>query len=225
MSIKPKLLIFDINETLLDMSPLKESINKSLKNEWAFEMWFPTLLQYSLVETITENYKNFSEIAAATLKMTAQKLGVQLTEEDIKFTLNPITKLTAYPEVFKALETLKENGFLLVALSNGKPDVLEEQLKYAKIYPYFDKVLSIEGVKNYKPHASTYHYAYSLMNVLPEDTMLIAAHGWDITGANRAGIQSAFISRPGKSIYPLGLEPEITGSSLLEITDLLVNMN
>ncbi|CAM4060130.1 haloacid dehalogenase type II [Gillisia hiemivivida] len=221
--IKPKLLIFDINETLLDMEPLKKSINEALKEERAFDIWFPTLLQYSLVETLTKNYKDFSEIAGATLKMTAQKLDIDLTEVQIKSILSPITKLSAYPEVSNALKVLKQNGFKLVALSNGKPQVVIDQLKYARIHHFFDKVLSIEEVKNYKPHASTYHCAYSLMNVLPEDTMLIAAHGWDIAGAKRAGIQAAFISRPGKSLYPLAIEPEIIGSNLKEITESLLS--
>ncbi len=223
MNTKPKLLIFDINETLLDMTPLKKSINEALKDARAFDIWFPTLLQYSLVETLTKNYKDFSEIAGATLKMTAHKLDIDLTEVQIKSILSPITKLSAYPEVSNALEVLKQNGFILVALSNGKPQVVNDQLKYARIHHFFDKVLSIEEVKNYKPHVSTYHCAYSLMNVLPEDTMLIAAHGWDIAGAKRAGIQAAFINRPGKSLYPLAIEPEIIGSNLKEITKSLMS--
>jgi len=97
-------------------------------------------------------------------------------------------------------------------------------LRFAKIHQFFDEVLSVEEVKNYKPHASTYHYAYSSVNILPEDTMLIAAHGWDIAGAKRAGIQAAFIKRLGKSLYPLALEPEISGTSLEEIATLLLEM-
>ena len=224
MITKPKLLIFDVNETLLDMSPLKRSINEALKNEWAFDIWFPTLLQYSLVETLTENYKDFSEIAEATLKMISHKLGIKLSEEKVKKVLSPIIKLSAYPEVAKSLETLKENGFKLVALSNGKPQVVHDQLKYAKIHHFFDKVLSIEEVKNYKPHVSTYHCVYSLMNILPEDSMLIAAHGWDIAGAKRAGLKAGFIERPGKSLYPLAMEPEVTGTSLEEVTNFLLSI-
>ncbi|WP_034920005.1 haloacid dehalogenase type II [Gillisia sp. CAL575] len=223
MTTRPKLLIFDVNETLLNMEPLQNSINDALKDDRAFDIWFPTLLQYSLVETITKNYRDFSEIAEATLKMTAHQLDVSLTEAQIKSVLSPITKLSAYPEVSNTLEGLKEKGFKLVALSNGKPQVVDEQLKYAEIHHLFDKVLSIEEVKNYKPHVSTYHCAYSLMNVLPEDTMLIAAHGWDIAGAKRAGIQAAFIARPGKSLYPLAIEPEIIGSNLKEIAETLIS--
>ncbi|TVZ26144.1 2-haloacid dehalogenase [Gillisia sp. Hel_I_86] len=224
MTTKPKLLIFDVNETLLDMSPLEQSINQALKNEWAFDIWFPTLLHYSLVETLTENYRDFSEIAAATLKMVAHKLDVQLSEEKVKKVLSPITKLSAYPEVAKSLDILSNNGFKLVALSNGKPQVVQDQLKYAKIHHFFDKVLSVEEVKNYKPHVSTYHCAYSLMNILPEDSMLIAAHGWDIAGAKRAGLKAGFIERSGKSLYPLAIEPEITGASLAEITNFLLSI-
>jgi len=223
MTTRPKLLIFDVNETLLNMEPLQNSINDALKDDRAFDIWFPTLLQYSLMETVTKNYKDFSEIAEATLKMTAHQLDVSLTETQIKSVLSPIIKLSAYPEVSNTLVDLKEKGFKLVALSNGKPQVVNEQLKYAEIHHLFDKVLSIEEVKNYKPHVSTYHCAYSLMNVLPEDTMLIAAHGWDIAGAKRAGIQAAFIARPGKSLYPLAIEPEIIGSNLKEIADTLVS--
>lgn len=224
MKIKPKLLIFDVNETLLDMTPLRESVNEALSEIRGFDIWFPSLLQYSLVETITNNYYDFSEIAEATLKMTATSLGVELTEKQLKKTLSPITELTAYPEVEKSLEILKKNGFKLVALSNGKPKVLKEQLRFAKIDQFFDEVISVEEVKSYKPHASTYHYAYLTLNILPEDTMLIAAHGWDIAGAKRAGIQAAFLSRPGKSLYPLALEPEVMASSLEELTKLLVEM-
>tara|TARA_R100000935_G_C2835685_1_gene167948 strand:- start:1538 stop:2212 length:675 start_codon:yes stop_codon:yes gene_type:complete len=224
MNTKPKLLIFDVNETLLDMTPLKKSINENLKDGRAFDIWFPTLLHYSLVETLTKNYKDFSEIAAATLKMTAYKLGIDLTEDQIESILSSITKLSAYPEVLSQLEILKQNEFKLIALSNGKPQVVNDQLNFAKIHHFFDKVLSIEEVKNYKPHVSTYHCAYSLMNILPEDTMLIAAHGWDIAGAKRAGIQAAFVARPGKSIYPLAIKPEIIGSNLKEITESLLSL-
>ncbi|WP_295178102.1 hypothetical protein [uncultured Christiangramia sp.] len=49
MKLTPKALIFDVNETLLDLSPLKESINKALGIEYAADIWFAELLQYSLV--------------------------------------------------------------------------------------------------------------------------------------------------------------------------------
>ena len=54
--------------------------------------------------------------------------------------------------------------------------------------------------------------------------MLIAAHGWDIAGAKIAGIQAGFVSRPGKSLYPFALGPEVMACSLEEITKILVEI-
>lgn len=68
----PLLLIFDVNETLLDLSPLKEDINTRLNSEWAFELWFNQLIQYSMVETLTDSYSDFGEVGLATLKMVAR---------------------------------------------------------------------------------------------------------------------------------------------------------
>ncbi len=78
--LKPQLLIFDVNETLLDLSPLKDSINSALENDLGFEVWFPQLLHYSLVETLTGNYRDFSEIAAAVFKMTAEKFNKNFSD-------------------------------------------------------------------------------------------------------------------------------------------------
>ena len=69
-------IIFDVNETLLDLSPLKNSINSEL-GDGAAEVWFARLLHYSLVESITDTYHDFSEIAKAVLQMNAKKANLR----------------------------------------------------------------------------------------------------------------------------------------------------
>lgn len=46
MPTKPKLIVFDVNETLLDLKPLKSKVNQALGNDLAFDLWFSTLLYY-----------------------------------------------------------------------------------------------------------------------------------------------------------------------------------
>lgn len=46
-----KMLFFDINETVLDITPLKSFINGYF-NENIYELWFSKLLHYSLVSTL-----------------------------------------------------------------------------------------------------------------------------------------------------------------------------
>jgi 2-haloacid dehalogenase len=202
-------IIFDVNETLLDLTPLKQSINAALENESAAEIWFAQLLHYSLVESITETYHDFSEIAAAVYKMNAEQQGRKFSQNEIKEILAPISKLQAYKDVVPGLRDLKEKGFKLVAFSNGKPEVLKEQLEFAKLDEFFDQVLSVEAVKRYKPHPDSYNYALKLLNTQPENALMVAAHGWDIAGAGRAGLKTAFIERPGKQLFPLSDKPDL----------------
>ena len=54
--------------------------------------------------------------------------------------------------------------------------------------------------------------------------MLIAAHGWDVTGATIAGMRAAFLERPGKAQYPLGPDIELIGQDMLAVADKLVAM-
>lgn len=217
-------LIFDVNETLLDLTPLKKSINSTLMNEMAANIWFAELLQYSLVESITGKYHDFSKIAAAVLEMNAKKYDIQLSEEEIKQTLSPISELKAYDDVKPGLEKLKSAGNKLIAFSNGKPSVLKEQLEFAEIDPYFDEILSVDSVEKYKPHPATYKYAVERSSSEKEKCMMVAAHGWDITGAIRAGLLSAFIERPGKFVYPLAEKPDISTDNILTLAQQLTQV-
>ncbi|MCB7482042.1 haloacid dehalogenase type II [Christiangramia sediminis] len=222
---KVKTLIFDVNETLLDLSPLKASINNALNNEQAANIWFAELLQYSLVDSITDTYHDFSEIAAAVLKMNTEKHNKDFSDEEIRDILKPITRLNAYPEVGEGLERLKKKGFQLIAFSNGKPAVLNEQIEFAGLTKYFDKILSVEAVKKYKPHPETYSYVLKEANSEAENTMMVAAHGWDITGAMRAGLKTAFIQRPGKFIFPLAGKPTLETANIMTLAEELINQS
>ncbi len=221
---RPRLLIFDVNETLLDLSPLKSRINEVLNSESAFDIWFQTLLHYSLVETLTDSYQDFSSIAKATLKMVSFKLKTQLSESEITSILGKIKELPAHSDVPEALERLSKFGFILVAFSNGNEEVLKKQLKFAEIDHFFDAIFSVEDIRQYKPKATSYHYVINEMKIPLKDTMMIAAHGWDIVGAKRAGLKTAFIERKGKTPYPLGENPDISGKTILDIANKLITI-
>ena len=80
---KPKVIIFDVNKTLLDLAPLKTSIAKAFgRREEIVPLWFSTMLHYSLVETLSGNYHSFGDIGIAALMMVATSQGIEkdLTE-------------------------------------------------------------------------------------------------------------------------------------------------
>jgi len=222
MDTAPKLLIFDVNETLLDLKPLKERINTKLNSTLAFDLWFPKLLQYAMVETLTGTYRDFGDIGAATLEMTAQQLSVSLSEQEIKDTLSIITQLQPHPDVMEGLEQLAAKGFRLVALTNGGQSTLEQQMQFSRLESYFDSLYSVEVVKRFKPHPKTYRYVLSKEEALPSEAMLVAAHAWDIIGAQRVGLQTAFVQRPGKFMYSKSTRPSLVVKDLKELVEKLV---
>lgn len=82
-------------------------------------------------------------------------------------------------------------------------------------------MLSVESVRTYKPHAAVYHWACQQAEVKNENAMMVAAHGWDVSGAKATGMQTTFVKRAGKMMYPLGLMPDHTVASLNELISIV----
>jgi 2-haloacid dehalogenase len=93
-------IIFDVNETLLDMAPLKNNINSLLKNP-GFRIWFGMVLHYSLVENCTNQYHDFSKSQQLS-QMTADSLGKTVSTEDMIKALSAIKSLKAIQMLRKA---------------------------------------------------------------------------------------------------------------------------
>lgn len=219
----PNTLIFDINETLLDMDQVKSAVASALGNDALVPLWFSTLLHYSLVETTYERFHDFSDIGAAAMVMVGHSQGITLDMETARSYIVPaMTSIPPHPDVITGLTRLKKAGFSLVALSNSSKAGLAHQLENAKLAPLFDSILSVESVRKYKPSASVYHWACNQIAAKRQDTMMVAAHGWDTSGAKAAGLLSAFVARPGKMEYPLGLPADMTVKDIQHLADVLI---
>ena len=220
---RPAVIFFDVNETLLDMSPLKQAVNAAFGSPAAFSQWFGLLLQHSLVATVTDEYFNFGTLADAALDMTAHMLRAQpLTHTEKHALTSLLTQLPAHPDVPAGLDQLRAAGYRLVALTNSPPATLAAQLRQAGLAHYFEQALSVEAVRRYKPHPDTYRYALGQLGVAPAQAMLVAAHGWDVAGALHAGLLAGFVARPGQTLYPLAPPPTCQAPTLAGLAALLV---
>lgn len=220
---RPKVLLFDVNETLLDLAPLKASVNDVLQDPHGSTLWFTTLLQYSLVLTVNEQYATFQDIGAATLQMLARNRDITLKIDDAKSALSVMKSLPPHSDVAPALEKLKKMGFRLATLTNSSQTGIDAQLEFAGLSHFFERALSVESVRKYKPHKDVYEWAVRELGVDPNDCMMVAAHGWDVAGARWAGLRTAFIARPGQQLFPLAEAPDLDCSDLAALCDRLAN--
>lgn len=218
---KPKVLLFDVNETLLDIGPLKERVGEILLDQRAPELWFATMLQYSLAMTVSGQYAAFPDIGAAVLQMMARNSDVALSEQDAKDALSVMRTLAPHPDVKPALERLSALGWRMATLTNSAAAGAKAQMAHAGLDRLFERQLSVESVRKFKPHASVYQWAAREMKVEPAECMLVAAHGWDVAGAKWAGLQTAFIAREGQQQFPLSPPPDVDVSDLAALADAL----
>jgi len=217
-----KLIVFDVNETLLNLSALDVEFNRVFGDPSRRGEWFAQVLQNSLVATITKKYDDFGKIAGTALDMTAQKYKMELLPEDRSAILSGIRNLPAHADVRAGLDRLKNVGFRLFTLTNSPPQVVEAQLENSGLSEYFERSFSVDAVKRFKPDAEVYLMAASELGVPAEQVRLVAAHDWDVAGALVAGCAAAFIARPGKVLNPLMPVPDIVGNDLIEVAEKIV---
>jgi len=214
---RSKVIVFDVNETLLDVNALGPQFQRIFGDARIGQEWFSNVVLYSQVTTIAGPYADFGKIARASLEMTAAAHGVALAPVDRDGILRGLVSLPAHPDVRDGLQTLRSAGFRLVTLTNSAPAAVEQQLKNASIAAYFERAFSVDTVEKFKPAADVYRLVAAELHVDVSQLRLVAAHAWDVLGAMRAGCAAAFIARPGKALYPLAEKPDIVGPTLREV--------
>jgi 2-haloacid dehalogenase len=217
-----RIVVLDVNETMLDIRALEPHFERVFSSGQVLREWFSTLLLYANVASLAGPYSAFGAIASASLDMVASARGVTLAERDRDAILRGMRTLPAHPDVRGGLERLRKAGFRLVTLTNSAPAVVDEQLKNVGLTDLFERSFSVDAVQRFKPAPEPYRYVAGELGVTTGALRMVAAHAWDVVGALRAGCAAAFISRPGKVLYPLGPQPDIVAPDLLAAADRII---
>lgn len=194
---------------------MRPSVAKALngRND-LLDLWFSTMLHYSLVSTAIDEYKDFGQIGVAALMMVAESHDIKLDADGArKAIVGPLLSIPAHPDVPDALKSLSKK-YVLVSFTNSSNKGVETQMKNSGLINLFNRRLSIEDIKVYKPQLKSYQWALEQMKIKPEEALMVAAHAWDVAGAKAAGMKTAFIARPGKVLYPLADKPDVVVSDL-----------
>jgi 2-haloacid dehalogenase len=222
MTTQRRPLVFDVNETLLDLRALDEPFADVFGDSRARVEWFTQLLQSALVSTVTGAYADFGSIGRGALAMVASRRGRDLTDAETDRILGTVRRLPPHPDVRDALVRLRDGGYRLATLTNSTEAVATAQLENAGLAELFEKILSADAVRRLKPAPEPYRMAARELGVEVGEIRLIAAHAWDVTGALRAGCLAAFVTRPGMVLDPLAPRPDIIGVDLGAVADALL---
>jgi len=217
-----RIIVCDVNETLLDIGALAPDFKEAFGDPRILLEWFAQVLLYSEVATLAGPYVEFASIAGAALDMIASARGVPVSADKRTRILQGMLTLPAHPDVRDGLEAMRDAGLRLVTLTNSAPTAVEQQLANAGLASLFERSFSVHSVRRFKPAPEPYRFVADALAAPIEHLRLVAAHAWDIVGALRAGCAAAFVARPGKVLYPLGPQPDITGSDFRTVADAII---
>ena len=212
-----RVCVFDVNETLLDLAALDSLFERVFGDASVRRLWFNQMLQSAFVATMTDAYVTFGESAAAALRMTEERQGAEVSEDDRQEILGGLRDLPPHPEVPDSLDRLREAGFRLATLTNSTQEVAETQIENAGLANRFEQILSADTAKRLKPAPAPYRMAARALEIPERGIRLVAAHAWDVAGALRAGCAAAFVAR--QPFDPLVERPDVVGADLAEVAD------
>jgi 2-haloacid dehalogenase len=222
----PSVLVFDVNETLIDIESIAPLFKELFGDERVLREWFGQLVMYSMTATLAESYVDFFTLGEGVLHMLADIHRVDITDDDVHRLQAQMRTMPAHPDVTEGLTALRNNGFRLVTLTNSphRPGA-RTPLENAGLAALFEQQFSVDSCRAFKPAPAVYRYACQELGVIPADCMMVAAHVWDILGAQHVGFSSALITRPGNPPLPVdGLpQPNLVVSDLRELAERLID--
>jgi 2-haloacid dehalogenase len=218
MATAISVIVFDVNETLSDMSPMGERFSEVGAPAELAKLWFATLLRDGFALTASGDNGSFAAIGADVLRglLTGLELNRPL-DAAVEHVMGGMTGLGVHPDVPEGIRALAAAGFGLITLSNGSAQIAGKLFSEAGIREAFESLLSVEDAPAWKPARASYEYAAAASGADPAGMLLVAVHPWDIHGAARAGLRTAWLNRTGRC-YPGHFEaPEFIVTALTEL--------
>lgn len=218
----PAVLVFDVNETLSDMSPMAQRFEDVGAPAHLATTWFAGVLRDGFALTVVDDSGPFAALAAGALRVSLHGLALDRDlDEAVQHVMDGFAALSVHADVPDGVRALHALGLRLITLSNGSASVAEGLLDRAGLRGEFEALLTVEDAGAWKPARRAYAHAVERCRVDPMDAMLVAVHPWDVDGAARAGLGTAWIDRTGGPYPDHFRAPDLTASSLTDLAEQL----
>ncbi|MEO6827492.1 MAG: haloacid dehalogenase type II [Microbacteriaceae bacterium] len=219
-------VVFDVNGTLSDMSAMTDAFDAVGAPAALAKTWFAGVLRDGFALAAVDESTAFAEIARTHLMAVLGSVPLNCpVAEATSSILERMRMLSLHPDVVEGVHALARGGLRLLTLSNGSTEVAEKLLSDAGIRDEFSMLLSVEGGSQWKPAESAYEVAFAATGLAAQEMVLVAVHPWDIHGANRAGMRTAWINRDDEPYPSYFASPDLVARSITELAESLHSTN
>ncbi len=180
------------------------------------EVWRTKQLEYTWTLTTMNRYENFERLTERALDFALARFGKNdpALRADL---LAAYRELDAYPDAKDALQALKQAGLKTGILSNGSPGMLQAAVDAAGIGSVLDCVLSVDGLRIYKPKREVYALVTETLSLQPEEIAFVSSNRWDVAGAAAFGFRPVWVNRTKMPDEYADLPPVATIDSLASL--------
>lgn len=213
------LVVFDVNGTLLDPGAIDRALALDDRHGLGVDALDDAVGQ-SMVDALAGAYRPFSDYLEAALRRRLTLAGHDLARLDAA--LQAAQRMPAFPDAAAALDRLRAAGFRIAALTNSPRAAAEQSLDAAGLLASFDELTGSDEAETYKPSPRMYELALTKGSVSAADAWMVAAHGWDLLGAKRAGLRTAWIAAKERILLDTVPRPDVSGASLTEVAEAIV---
>lgn len=183
--MKYKTILFDLDGTLLDTNDL--IISSFI---YTLEKFFPERLVTSdeivphMGETLYDMLARYDESRVHEM-IDVYREHNQRTHDSM---------VVAFPHVLEVVEELHARGIKMGIVTTKQRSTVQMGLALCKLSSYMDSVVTIQDVKNPKPHPEPVLKAMAELGAIAETTLMVGDSRYDIESAQRAGIDAAGVA-------------------------------
>jgi HAD superfamily hydrolase (TIGR01509 family) len=188
-----KFIIFDLDGVLIDA----KEIHYNSLNEALSEIDKSFVITWDEHLSIFDGLKTNEKLNLLTkLKKLPLEFYKQIWNRKQELTLKMLEDITEQQNIINTIKKLKDNGYKIACCSNSIRKSVFVMLSKIGVIEYMDLILSNEDVKNSKPHPEIYWKAMSMMNFLPEETLIVEDSPPGLLSANRSNAHVLRINKP-----------------------------
>src|SRR5687767_4032653 len=204
MSVKlPTWITFDCYDTLVEfpIDRVTREILGTRADAVDIDAFLAEFESLRFQTTTSGPYRPYRDVLRTTLAESMREYGLPDQEADGDALLAAVPTWGPFPDVPPALERLRAAGMKLAIITNSDDDLMARNV--ANIGVPFDRVITAEQARAYKPSLIVFDYALRALGCEPDDILHVAqGFEYDIVPAHALGWRRVWINRYGKSGDP-----------------------
>ena len=216
-----KTLVFDAYGTVFDVFSVVALAEQMFpgKGQALSQGWRAKQLEYMFLRTLMNRYVPHDRNTEAALTFVARQLQLPCGPAQRAALMQAYLHLQPFADAPPALAALQ--AYRRAILSVGTPDMLTQTVRNARLEKHFERLLSVDSVKVYKPHPRVYQLAAEELGVTREEVGFVTSNYFDVAGAKAYGFTVFWVNRTGALPDELDLLPDATLGSLTELVSTL----